>query len=96
MVPCYAVGPADAPVIQDEVDPVISNAVAPMCGGNSYDAAPKVPCEDASKIPAPVMIPVPVIPADADPSSGWHLSMSLGILITRCSSSEIRSGSLLV
>ena len=31
MVPCDAVGPADVPVIQDEVDPVIPNIVASMC-----------------------------------------------------------------
>ena len=55
MVPCDAVGPADALVIQDEVDPVIPDAVAPM-----------IPCKDALEIPAPVT-PVPVIPGDADP-----------------------------
>ena len=93
MVPCDAVGPADAPVIQDEVNPVIPNAVAPICDGDPDDIAPKIPCEYAFKMPAPV-IPVPVVPGDADPWSGWHLSMSFGILITRFSSSEIRNGSL--
>ena len=66
MVPCDIFGPADAPVIQDEVDPVISNAVASMCDGGSDDVAPMVPCEDALEIPAPV-IPARVIPGDADP-----------------------------
>ena len=66
MVQCDVVGPADAPVIQDEVDPVIPDAVAPMCDGDPDDVAPKIPCKDASEIPAPV-IPVPVIPGDADP-----------------------------
>ena len=88
MVSCDAVGPADAPVIQHEVDPVVPYAVAPMCDGDPDDVAPKIPCEDALEIPAPVT-PVPVIPGDADPRSGWHLSMSLGILITRFASSEI-------
>ena len=64
--PCDAVDPADAPVIQDEVGPVTPNAVASMCDGDPDDVAPKIPCEDASMIPAPV-IPVPVIPGDADP-----------------------------
>ena len=95
MVPCDAVGPAYAPVIQDEVNPVIPDAVAPMCDGDPNDVAPKIPCEDALEIPVPV-IPVPVIPGDADPRNGWHLSMSLGLFITRFSSSEIRSGSLSV
>ena len=66
MVPCDAVGPADVPMIQDEVDPVIPDAVAPMCDGDPDDVAPKIPSEDALEIPAPV-IPVPVISGDADP-----------------------------
>ena len=66
MVPCDAVGPADAHVIQDEVDPVIPDAVAPMCDGDPDDVTPKIPCEDALEIPAPV-IPVPVIPVDDEP-----------------------------
>ena len=66
MVPCDAVGPAGAPVIQDEVDPVVSKAVAPMCDGDPDDVAPKVPREDNLEISAPV-ITVPVIPGDADP-----------------------------
>ena len=41
----FAVGPADAPVIQDEVDPVVLDAVAPMCDGDPDDVAPKTPCE---------------------------------------------------
>ena len=57
--------------------------------------APKIPCEDALDIPAPV-IPVPVIPGDADLGSGWRLSMSLETFVTRFSSSEIRNGSLSV
>ena len=84
--------PADAPAIQYEVNPVIPDAVSPLCDGDPDDVAPKIPCEDALEIPAPV-IPVPVIPGDADPRSGWHLSMPLGILITRFSSSEIPNGS---
>ena len=67
MVPCDAAGPGDDPVIQGEVDPVIPDAVAPMCDGDPDDVFPKVPCEDALVIPAPVMIPVPVIPGDAAP-----------------------------
>ena len=47
-------------------DPVIPDAVAPMCDGDPDDVAPKTPCKDALEIPAPV-IPVPVIPGDADP-----------------------------
>ena len=66
IVPYDAVGPADAPVIQDEVDPVTSDAIAPVCDGDPDDVAPKIPCEDALEIPAPV-IPVPVFPGDADP-----------------------------
>ena len=66
MVPCDAVGPADAPVIQDEVKPVTPDAVAQMCDGDLDDVAPKIPCEGSLKIPAPV-IPIPVIPGDADP-----------------------------
>ena len=49
---------------------MIPNAVAPMCpmcDGDPEDVTPKIPCKDASVIPAPVMIPVPVIPGDADP-----------------------------
>ena len=65
-VPCDAVVPADAPVIQAEVHPVIQDAVAPMCGGDPDDVAPKIPCQYALEIPAPV-IPVPVIPGDVDP-----------------------------
>ena len=67
MVTCDAVGPAGAPVIQDEIDQVIPDAVAPVCDGNPDDVAPKIPREDASMIPAPVMIPVSVIPGDAYP-----------------------------
>ena len=66
MVSCDAIGPADVPVIQHEVDQVIPDAVAPMCDGDPDDSAPKIPYEDASEIPAPV-ITVPVIPGDADP-----------------------------
>ena len=66
MIPCDAVRPADAPVIQDEVDSVIPDAVALMYDGDPDDVAPKTPCEDGLEIPAPV-IPVPVIPDDADP-----------------------------
>ena len=69
MVPCDAVGPADAQVIQDEVVPVIPDAIAPMCDGDPDDVAPKIPrepCENALEIPAPV-IPIPVNPGDADP-----------------------------
>ena len=69
-IPCDAAGPADVPVIQDEVDPAIPNAAAPMCHGDPDDVAPKIPCEDALLIPAPVMLPVPVIPGDADPCIG--------------------------
>ena len=64
--PCDAVGSADAPVIQDEVDPVIPGKVASMCDGDPDDVDPKIPFEDPSEIPAPV-IPVPVTPGDADP-----------------------------
>ena len=53
-------------MIQNEVDPMIPDAVAPMCEGNVDDVAPKIPCEDALEISAPV-IPVSVIPGDADP-----------------------------
>ena len=67
MVPCDAVGKAGAPVIQDEVDPVIPNAAAPMCDGDLNDVSPKIPCEESLVIPAPVLIPVPLIPGDADP-----------------------------
>ena len=66
MVPCDAVGLVDAAVIQGEVDPVIPNAVASICDGDPDDVAPKIPCEDALEIPAPV-IPSPVIAGDADP-----------------------------
>ena len=65
MVPCDAVGPIDVLVIQDEVDPVIPDAVAPMCDGDPDGIAPKIPCEDALEIPDPV-IAVPVIPGDAN------------------------------
>ena len=65
MVPCDAVVPADAPVIQYEVNQVIPDAVAPMCDSDPNGVAPKIPCEDALKTPAPV-IPVPVFPGDAD------------------------------
>ena len=95
MVPCDAVVPADTPVIQHEVSPVIPDAVAPMCDGDPDDVAPKISCEDALNIPAPI-IPVPAIPGDADPRSGRRLSISLRIFITRFSSSEIRNGSLSV
>ena len=40
MVPCDAVSPADVLVIQDEVDPVIPDAVAPMCDDDPDDVAP--------------------------------------------------------
>ena len=66
MLPCDAVGSADSPVIQDEVDPVIPDAIAPMCDGDLNNVSPKIPCEDALKIPAS-LIPVPTIPRDADP-----------------------------
>ena len=66
IVSCDAVVPADAPVIQHKVNPVIPDAVAQMCDGDPYDVAPKTPCEDALEIPAPA-IPVPVISGDADP-----------------------------
>ena len=66
MVPCDAVVPADAPVIQCEVDPVIPDSIAPMCDGDPDDVATKIPCEDALEIPAPVIM-VPVILDDADP-----------------------------
>ena len=46
MVPYDAVGPADAPVIQDEADPVITNAIASMCDGDPDDVAPKIACAD--------------------------------------------------
>ena len=59
-------GPVDAAVIQDEVDPVTPDAIAPTCDGDPDDVAPKIPCEDALEIPAPV-IPVSAIPGDADP-----------------------------
>ena len=62
MVPCDDIVPADAPVIQHKVNPVIPDAVVPMCDGDPGDVAPKIPCEHASMIPAPV-IPVPVIQA---------------------------------
>ena len=45
MAPCDAVGPADAPVVQDEVDPVISNAVALMRDGDPDDVAPNIPAK---------------------------------------------------
>ena len=64
IVPCEAVGPVDAPVIQDDVDPVIRDSAAPMCDGDPDDIAPKI--ADASKIPVPVF-PDPVISGDADP-----------------------------
>ena len=64
MIPCDAFGPADAPVIQREVDPVIPNEVASTCDGDPDDVAPKIPCEDASMIPAPVSR-VPVTPGNA-------------------------------
>ena len=60
VVPCDAVGPADAPVIQYEVNQVIPDAVAPMCDGDPDDVAPKILCEEALEMPAPV-IPVPVM-----------------------------------
>ena len=42
-VPCGALGPADnAPVFQDEVDPVIPDAVAPMCDCDRDGVAPKI------------------------------------------------------
>ena len=66
MVPCDAVVPADGPLIQYKVSPVIPDAVDPMCDGDPDDVAPKIQCEDALEFPAPV-IPVPVIPGDADP-----------------------------
>ena len=66
IVPCDAVGPSDAPVIQDEVDPVIPNAVASMCDGDADAAAQTIPWEDSSMIPAPVL-PVSVIPGHPDP-----------------------------
>ena len=66
MVPCDAVVPADALVIQYKVNPVMPDAVTPMCDGDPDDVAPKIPCEDALEIPAPGF-PVPVIPGDADP-----------------------------
>ena len=57
-------------------------------------ATPMVPCDAAGPmIPAPV-IPVPVILGHGDPCSGYHLGMSLRILIIRVSSSEIQNGSL--
>ena len=37
---CDAVG---APAIQNEVDPVIPDAVAPMCDGDPDTVAPKIP-----------------------------------------------------
>ena len=57
---------------------MIPDAFAPVCDGDPDDVAPEIPCRDALEIPAPV-IPVPVIPGDADPRSGWHLRMSVGI-----------------
>ena len=67
MVPCDAVVPADAPVIQYEFNPVIPGAVVPMCDDGPDDVAPRIPCEDDLEIAAPVF-PVPVIPGDdADP-----------------------------
>ena len=52
--------------MQDDVHPVIPGEVAPMRDGDLHDVAPKIPCENALEIPASV-IPVPVIPRDADP-----------------------------
>ena len=66
MVPCDAAGPGYHPVIQDEVDSEIPDAVAPMCDGDPNGIAPKIPCEDALEISSPVIL-VPVIPGDADP-----------------------------
>ena len=98
-----AVDAADTPVIQDGVYPAIPDAVALMCDGDPDDIASGIPCKDVSVIPAPAtpgdvvpMILVPVIPGKADPWSGWHLGMSLGILVTRSSSSGIQNGSLSV
>ena len=47
---------------------MIPDAVAPTCDNDANGVAPKIPCEEALEIPAPV-IPVPVIPGDADPQS---------------------------
>ena len=65
MVPCDAVGPADAPVIRDEVDPVIPDAVAPMSDGNPDDVAPKIKCEHDFKMQV-LVVPVQGVPGDAD------------------------------
>ena len=65
MVPCDALGPADAPVIQDEVDTVIPDAVAPMCDGDPDDFASKIPCEHGFKMQA-LVISDQGIPGDAD------------------------------
>ena len=55
MIPCVAVGPADAPVVESEVDPAIPVAAALMCDGDP-DEGP--PCENA------LVIPAPAIPSD--------------------------------
>ena len=45
---------------------MIPDAVALMCDGGPDDVAPTISCEDALEIPA-LVIPVPLIPGDADP-----------------------------
>ena len=42
-----------------------------MCNGDPNDVAPKIPCEDASMIPARVMNHVPASPGNDDPFCGW-------------------------